>query len=85
MNTTLTLQEILKEYGFTKLPKGTTEQQWFDYHEKVSRHEERVVREMPDPENYPTEKSYDSAVSEWKMMRSCDAPDQPGYYRANND
>ena len=23
--------------------------------------------------------------SQWEMMRSCDAPNKPGYYRANND
>ena len=28
---------------------------------------------------------YKIALSEWEMMRSCDAPNKPGYYRANND
>lgn len=93
MNTTLTLQEILKEYGYTKLPKGTTEQQWFDYHERALKHEERIEREMPQKEDMEfnssengfDEQKYNAAHSEWQMMSSCDAPNQPGYYRANND
>lgn len=28
---------------------------------------------------------YQKEFSEWQMMRSCDAPNKPGYYRANND
>lgn len=31
------------------------------------------------------ERIYRQAVSKWEMMRSCDAPNKPGYYRANND
>lgn len=85
MDTTITLHEILKEYGFTKLPKGTTESEWFRYHEKMISHEERVSREEPDLEKYANEESFESAVSEWSMMRSMDMPNQPGYYRANND
>lgn len=85
MNTTLTIQEILKEYGFTKLPKGTTEQQWFEYHDSVLKHEERIVRTRPNTADYSTIEAYHAATQEWEMMRSCDAPNQPGYFRANND
>ncbi len=28
---------------------------------------------------------YKKDLSEWQMKRSCDAPNKPGYYRANND
>lgn len=31
------------------------------------------------------EKEFRKAVAEWEMMRSCDAPNEPGYHRANND
>jgi hypothetical protein len=31
------------------------------------------------------EEAYKKALSEWDMKRSCDAPNPPGYYRANND
>ncbi len=29
--------------------------------------------------------AYQKKLSAWEMMRSCDAPNKPGYYRANND
>lgn len=29
--------------------------------------------------------AYQKKLSAWEMMRSCDAPNEPGYYRANND
>jgi len=29
--------------------------------------------------------AYQKKLSEWEMMCSCDAPNKPGYYRANND
>ena len=29
--------------------------------------------------------AYQKKLSEWEMMRSCDATNKPGYYRANND
>lgn len=43
--------------------------------------------------NYPTHaetqmeaiRIYNVAMSEWKMAYSCDAPNKPGYFRANND
>lgn len=93
MNATLTLQEILKEYGFKKLPKGTTEQQWFDYHEEVIKHEQHVKDCQPQKEDMEfndtevgfNERKFNAAYSAWEMMRSCDRPNQPGYYRANND
>ena len=31
------------------------------------------------------ERIYNQALSQWEMMCSCDAPNKPGYYRANND
>ena len=62
-----------------------TQQDWDRYYEDLAAHEERVKREEPDIENYPTEKAYLAAVSEWEIMRSCDAPNKPGYFRANND
>ena len=31
------------------------------------------------------EDAYYKALSEWQMAKSCDAPNAPGYFRANND
>jgi hypothetical protein len=82
-------------------PKGTTKEQWDRYESEMKAHDERVKRLQPDPAKYGFESSslenqggwtieggeqaFRRAVSEWEMMRSCDAPNKPGYYRANND
>lgn len=84
-----------------KLPAGTTQEEWDRYYEDLKRHQERVRHERPSPEKYGYESSglenqggwtieggedaYKKALSEWQMMRSCDAPNKPGYYRASND
>lgn len=71
------------------LTKGTTIEQWERYYEDLKRHEERCEREKPNMEDFPEsnggDAAYSSARSEWQMMCSCDAPNKPGYYRANND
>lgn len=35
--------------------------------------------------DYESEKKFQDAYSEWHMSLHCDAPNKPGYYRANND
>lgn len=70
------------------LTKGTTIEQWERYYEDLKQHEERCKREKPlMPEHNTDEnmKAYSKAESAWRMMCSCDAPNKPGYYRANND
>jgi len=67
------------------LTKGTTIEQWERYYEDLKRHEERCKREKPTEHDYDLESDFNSAFSEWQMMCSCDAPNKPGYYRANND
>lgn len=73
----------------SKLPEGTTKEQWEQYEADVKEHEARCEREKPLPENYTDmaggELAYMAAFRAWQMMRSCDAPNKPGYYRANND
>lgn len=77
------------------IPAGTTQAQWDQYEIDKAKHEERVKREKPlEPEAtlYLSFEEYQEAMtdyrkkySEWQMMSSCDAPNKPGYYRANND
>lgn len=76
------------------LTKGTTIEQWERYYEDLKRHEERCEREKPQKEDmdfcHPDNSSFmedkfNKAYAEWQMMWSCDAPNRPGYYRANND
>lgn len=68
-----------------KLPKGTTREQWEQYAKDMEAHEKYYSDCEPDPTDYPSEKAYSSAMSEWHMNRSCFEPNKPGYYRANND
>lgn len=66
-------------------PKGTTKEQWNQYEKELAAHEEHYAKTEPDPEDFPTEQAYTSALSQWRMDRSCFEPNKPGYYRANND
>lgn len=82
-------------------PSGTTASQWDRYEIDLKAHEERVKRLQPDPAKFGFEanelesqggwtieggeQAFRKAVSEWEMMRSMDAPNVPGYFRANND
>jgi hypothetical protein len=35
--------------------------------------------------DFESEKAFSNAYSEWHMSFHCNAPNEPGYYRANND
>lgn len=80
-----TIDDILRIYHFKKMPTGTTEEQWRDYHDKMIIHKMRCDAKRPNPKNYANDEVFKSAYSAWEMMSSCDAPNRPGYYRANND
>ena len=84
-----------------KYPAGTTKEQWDNYEIRKAEHDAYCERTMPlasqfgyEPNGIESqggwtieggEEAYHNAVSQWKMMRSMDAPNEPGYYRANND
>jgi len=56
------------------------EPQWSDY-KNVSPINEHIYEQ-----NFRQRiDDYRKAKSEWEMMRSCDGPNKPGYFRANND
>lgn len=65
--------------------KPTTKEQWDAYERELKAHEERVKREEPVRNNFSAAFDYECALAEWERMRSMDAPNEPGYYRANND
>lgn len=79
----------------TTYPKGTTKEQWDRYYSDLKSHEDYCESIKPKKEDYgyiknmppdpDGERKYESALSEWHMKLSCDAPNKPGYYRANND
>ena len=79
------LEKLKKEMNNQPYPKGTTKEQWEQYYEALKVHYERVKRERPDLKKFLSNEAYTAAYSEWQMMSSCDAPNKPGYYRANND
>jgi len=66
-------------------PKGTTEAQWKQYEADLKEFEERMLLKKPEPQFYLDADKYDSDIRKWKMESLMDAPNEPGYYRANND
>jgi hypothetical protein len=79
-------------------PAGTTEKQWADYKEELMAHEqyisnykfflERIVSylEFAQPNaGWTTDEIKIAITTEIKRAHSMDAPNKPGYYRANND
>lgn len=74
-------------------PEGTTKEQWDQYEIDLKKHQEYCKSTKPLQSDYgkgslnPIDEpqSYESDLAEWEMMCSCDAPNRPGYYRANND
>lgn len=87
MNTAeLTIEEILAIYHRKRgVPKGTTEQQWRDYHNEMLRHEAYYNERRPKSEDFKEFSQWNTALTQWLMDKSCMAPNEPGYYRANND
>lgn len=60
-----------------------TEQQV--YEERLKAHNEYYERCKPVREDFTSDKEYGYAMSAWQMNKICDAPNRPGYERANND
>lgn len=55
------------------------------YEAERKSHEAYCEQKKPKRENYLTEKAFTTDWAEWDRMRFMDAPNKPGYYRANND
>lgn len=81
------------------LPKGTTLEEWLDYEDQEAIHKVHIAtrrNELDRILNYlawktPQKTSWtlveigETMRAEINMSSSCDAPDKPRYYRANND
>lgn len=76
------------------LTKGTTTEQWDRYYIDQKEHEAHCERFKPQKEDMEfvdsttgafRQDKFDSAMSEWHRKLHMDAPNKPGYYRANND
>lgn len=81
-----------------ELPEGTTREQWEQYERDLKAHEEhikqyrffldRIVNHLKwkDSSKLWTHEAISNLImAEIDMSSSCDAPNKPGYYRANND
>jgi hypothetical protein len=66
-------------------PYGTTKEQWDQYQEEMNTHEQRMEKKKPNRADYEHAEEYYSAHQHWIMESLMDAPNKPGYYRANND
>lgn len=58
---------------------------WILYYSRLKCHEENCERAKPQRAHFSTDTDYAKAKSHWDMKVSMDAPNPPGYYRANND
>jgi len=75
--------------------KEITKEQMDKYEADLKAFKERMYLKEPKKESYgyenkmfpdeQSERAFQSAYSQWHMALHCDAPNKPGYYRANND
>lgn len=88
----------MNEQPKNSIPKGTTQEQWDKYEQDCKEHEEHIKRyrffldricnmlEFKKPNHFwTTAHIHNVMTAEIDMSSSCDAPNKPGYYRANND
>jgi hypothetical protein len=81
-----------------KYPKGTTQEQWERYEAELAAHNQyidryrfflnRICNHLEWKEkgkSWTPDEIRKLMTSEIDMSESCDAPNKPGYYRANND
>jgi hypothetical protein len=56
-----------------------------NYEEEKSNWDKRMDEIKPKREDFESVEEYTKAYNAWHMMKFMDAPNPPGYYRANND
>ena len=74
------------------IPKGTTQEQWDRYELDQRNHEawiksrrEFLVSVLSHCDHHGSQSAFEYFTRELDMKLSMDAPNKPGYYRANND
>jgi hypothetical protein len=76
--------------------ESTTLPEWQQYYKDLAAFRKAMDERKPCPEHFGWDKvngwpssqgafAYGQAMNEWSMSLSCDAPNKPGYVRANND
>lgn len=86
------------DYVPDKLPKGTIADDWREYADRMRHHEFNIGRErfyldhfcnlleqFAAKKQWTAEEIRARLKSEIDMANHCDAPNKPGYFRANND
>lgn len=71
-----------------KRMSGHPSEEWSamdQYRKDLKEHEDYMESIKPDPDDFENNQEYEKKLAEWKMALFCDAPNKPGYYRANND
>jgi hypothetical protein len=75
-----------KEYNeMTGKMESTSLPQWQEYYRAKQLFEEQMLERRPKREQFFVESEYDRALYCWTLSFSMDAPNKPGYFRANND
>jgi hypothetical protein len=75
-----------KEYNeMTGKMESTSLPQWQEYYQALANFQEMMEDRKPKRELFADVTEFERALSQWQMKRSCDEPNKPGYYRANND
>jgi hypothetical protein len=81
-----TTERPAKEWNAMKgIMEDTSLPEWQKYYADLEAFKERMQAKKPKRENFESESEFYKAQSEWDMALHCDAPNKPGYYRANND
>jgi hypothetical protein len=55
------------------------------YRKELEKFLNRMESEKPRLQDYDTEEEFNKDMAKWNMAYWCDRPNEPGYYRANND
>lgn len=62
-----------------------TSPEWQKYYADLKAHQDHCEKTKPKRKDYRSDDEFTRAQHEWDMKFFCDAPNKPGYYRANND
>lgn len=81
----ITDKEIYLDINGNWKKADTSSPEWEKYYAAKKAFDERMTAEKPHPKNFKSVDEYAWAVLKWRETKALDAPNHPGYYRANND
>jgi hypothetical protein len=75
-----------KEWNaMTEKMEDTSLPHWQEYYKALQQFFDRMEEKKPNRKQFADDSEFSNAFAEWSMSLSCDRPNPPGYYRANND